>query len=78
MINSVIPSRVSDELYAKSIGLINANPDKYTLGYKTRIIHLIDSVSRGYTSPMEAYEALEADHFPIHLEVRKSVYSHLL
>lgn len=77
-LNPVIPGRVSDELYAKSIGKLNANPLGYSLGYKTRIIHLIDSVSRGYTTPREAYEALDAPHFPAHLEVRDSAYSHLI
>lgn len=75
-IHPVIPGRVSDELYAKSIGMLNANPSAFSLGYKIRIIHLIDSVSRGYTTPAEAYEALAAKYFPIHLEVRKSAYAH--
>jgi len=74
----VIPGRVSDELWNKSIGKLNNNPMNYDLGYKTRIIHLVDSVSRGYTTPMEAYEALQADYFPIHLETRPSAYQHLI
>jgi hypothetical protein len=77
-LNPHIPGRVSDELYDKSIGKLNKNPEKYSLGYKTRIIHLIDSVSRGYTTPAEAYDALEADYFPIILEVRESAYQHLI
>lgn len=77
-LNPCIPNRVSDELWDKSIGKLNKDPMNYTLGYKTRIIHLIDSVSRGYTSPMEAYEALEAEYFPTHLELRKSAYQHLI
>lgn len=77
-LNPVIPSRVSDELYDKSIGELNRNSTKYSLSYKTCIIHLIDSVSRGYTSPMEAYEALDAKYFPQHLELRESKYKHLL
>jgi hypothetical protein len=77
-LNPHIPGRVSDELYDKSIGKLNKNPEKYSLQYKTQIIHLIDSVSRGYTTPAEAYDALEADYFPIYLEVRESAYQHLL
>lgn len=79
-LNPVIPNRVSDELYNKSIGFINKpeNMACFSLGYKTRIIHLIDSVSRGYVSPMEAYEALKAKYFPVELEVRPSAYQHLL
>jgi len=65
-------------LYDKSIGLLNKNPEKYSLGYKTRIIHLIDSVSRGYTTPREAYEALRASYFPAWLEVRESAYQYLI
>lgn len=76
-LNPVIPGRVSDDLWDKSIGKLNANPQNYNAGYKDRIIHLIDSVSRGYTSPMEAYEALEADYFPAYLEIRESAYKHL-
>ena len=74
----VIDGRVSDELYNKSIGRLNAAPSDFSLSYKTRIIHLIDSVSRGYTSPMEAYEALDAEYFPIVLETRLSAYAHLI
>jgi len=77
-LNPIIPGRVSDELYDASIGKLNANPMGYSLQYKTCIIHLIDSVSRGYTSPMEAYEALTAKYFPEHLTARKSAYAHLL
>lgn len=77
-LNPVIPGRVSDELYDKSIGKLNRDPCGYSLGYKTRIIHLIDAVSRGYVTPMEAYDALNADHFPAYLEVRDSAYAHLL
>lgn len=72
------PGLVSDELWDASIGKLNKNPEKYSLGYKTRIIHMIDSVSRGYISPMEAYDALKADYFPIVLETRPSVYQHLI
>lgn len=77
-LNNVIKGRVSNELYSKSIEELNTNPMKYSLGYKTRIIHLIDSCSRGYISPMEAYEALDADYFPIALETRPSLYQHLI
>lgn len=77
-LNPHIEGRVSDDLYDKSIGKLNKNPMDYPLEYKTRIIHLVDSVSRGYTSPMEAYDALAAKYFPIYLETRKSAYMHLL
>ena len=77
-LNPVIPGRVSDELYEKSIGVLNKHPMDFSYEYKTRIIHLIDSVSRGYTSPAEAYMAIESDYFPIHLECRRSNYQHLL
>lgn len=77
-LNPVEPSRVSDELYDASIGRLNADPLRYSHEYKTRIIHLIDSVSRGYTTPMEAYDALQADYFPMDLELRDSAYAHLL
>ena len=77
-LNPVIPGRVSDELYEKSIGMLNANPIGFSLHYKTRILHLLDSVSRGYTSPMEAYQAIAADYFPIILETRESAYKSLL
>ena len=77
-LNPVIPGRVSDELYEKSIGKLNANPEDYSPEYKDCIIHLIDSVSRGYISPFEAYDALEARYFPMHLETRPSLYRHLL
>ena len=77
-LNPVIQENVSDDLYQASIGKLNKNPDRYSWSYKTRIIHLIDSVSRGYTSPMEAYDALAADYFPAYLEVRESAYRHLL
>ena len=77
-LNPVDPTRVSDELYEKSIGKINKNPEKYSFYYRQCIIHLIDSVSRGYISPLEAYDALAADYFPEILMVRPSSYSHLL
>ena len=75
-LNPVIKGRVSDELYNKSIGMLNQDPLRFSSGYKNRIIHMIDSVSRGYTSPREAHEALKAPYFPIWLEVRKSAYMH--
>lgn len=34
-LNPVIDGRVSSELYDKSIGKINRNPEKYSAGYKT-------------------------------------------
>ena len=77
-LNAVNPSLVTDELYDASIGKLNKNPSKYSYSYKTCIIHLIDSVSRGYTSPMEAFDALEAEYFPEYLTDRESAYQHLL
>jgi hypothetical protein len=49
-----------------------------SLYYKTCMIHLSDAVESGTISPMEAYDALDADYFPTILTVRKSRYSHLL
>lgn len=79
-LSPVNPNLVSDELYNKSIGWLNNTKEgmNQSLGYKTRIIHLIDAVSRGYITPLEAYEALESKYFPIHLELRKSAYQHLI
>jgi hypothetical protein len=77
-LNPVIKGRVSDELYEKSIAVLNENPLKFSSGYKNRIIHMIDAVSRGYISTMEAYDALEAPYFHAFLETRKSAYVHLI
>jgi len=77
-LNPVNPKLVSDELYDKTIGMLNRNPAAYSDRYKNCIIHMIDSVSRGYITPMEAYDAIEAEYFPEYLKVRKSNYSHLL
>lgn len=77
-LNPVIPGRVSDALYEASIGTLNKDPMKHSLEHKTKIIHLIDSVSRGYASPMEAYSALDSEYFPEHLLTRESAYMHLL
>lgn len=77
-LDPVIKNRVSDELYDKSIGMLNADPLGFSLHYKTCIIHMIDSVSRGYTTPMEAYDALKADYFPAWLTVRRSAYEYLV
>jgi len=78
-LKSVITGRVSTELYEKSIGwLNNQDPRNLSLDYKNCIIHLIDSVSRGYTTPSEAYDALKADYFPELLKVRRSLYQHLV
>ena len=71
----IIPERVSDELYDKSIGMLKLGS---SLAYKTRIIHMVDAVSRGTITPMEAYQALDADYFPIALETRESAYAYLL
>lgn len=77
-LNPVIPGCVSDELYDKTIGELNRNPLRFNCYYKNCIIHLIDSTSRGYVSPMEAYDAWNAEHFPENLKVRPSSYQHLL
>ena len=77
-LNPVIPGRVSDDLYSASIGKLNADTKNYGRHYNTLVIHLIDSVSRGYTSPMEAYDALAADYFPIYLTTRRSKYEDLV
>jgi hypothetical protein len=77
-LNLVDPKRVSDELYEKSIGMLNRNTENFSLEYKTCIIHMIDSVSRGYITPLEAYDALAADYFPENLKVRPSAYQHLV
>ena len=69
---------VSNELYDKSIGKLNKDPLNYSHHYKTCIIHMIDAVSRGYISPMEAYDALNAKYFPEILIARRSAYQHLL
>lgn len=77
-LNVVNHALVSDELYDLTIGEINRNPMKYSHGYKTRIIHMIDSCSRGYITPMECYDAWKSKTFPIALELRPSKYQHLL
>jgi hypothetical protein len=46
--------------------------------YRNCMIHLADAVELGTISPMEAYDALDADYFPEILTVRKSRYNHLL
>jgi len=79
MTNLTLPSvnhaLVSDELYQKTIGTLTPDMDLY---YKTCVIHLCDAVSRGTISPMEAYEAMVQEYFPINLIARKSAYSNLL
>ena len=77
-LSSVNHKLVSDELYLKAIQPLNDNPEGYTQYYKNCIIHLIDSVSRGYITPGEAYQALESDYFPETLTLRRSRYQHLI
>ncbi len=77
-LNPVKPELVSNELYDASIGKLNKNPQNYGRYYNRLIIHMIDSVSRGYTTPMEVYDALKADYFPENLLTRKSAYMHLI
>lgn len=66
------------ELWDKCIKPLNDNPLNYSLGYKTRRIHLFDGVSRGTISKLEAYDAIQAEYFPANLEIRESAYQHLL
>lgn len=66
------------ELYEKAIVPMNQNPLRYNADYKTCIIHMVDSVSRGYTTKSEAYEALKQSYFPEYLRIRKSAYMHLV
>lgn len=77
-LNKPIPDRISDELYDKTIGEMNRRPGDFSLYYKRCIIHAVDSCSRGYMTPLEVYEALEAPYFPEHLTVRPSAYAHLI
>ena len=77
-LNPATTVKVSDELYMKTIGELNAHPTKYSHQYKACIIHMIDAVSRGYITPAEAYQAWDAQYFPEHLKVRRSAYQHLI
>ena len=77
-LNKIIPDRISDELWDKTIGMLNANPEKYSQNYKTCVIHAVDSCSRGYITPAELYAAMGADYFPEYLTVRPSLYAHML
>jgi len=76
--NPVNPDLVSDELYNKTIGEQNSNPEGYTLEHKTQVIHMIDAVSRGYISPMEAYDAVTLGYVPAVLLARPSKYQSLV
>ena len=71
-------SRVSNALWDASIGKLNKDPANYGRYYNRLIIHMIDSVSRGYTSPVEAYDALAAEYFPEYLTARRSAYEHTI
>jgi len=64
-----------EEVYDKCMKQAN---ESHSLYYKTCMIHLADAVESGTISPMEAYDALNADYFPLQLTVRKSRYDHLL
>lgn len=77
-LNAVIPGMVSDDLYEMSIGLLNRSPNIYGSKYAKTIVHLIDSVSRGYTTPMEAYDAINATYIPIWVYARRSAYEHTI
>lgn len=67
-----------DDLYEKAITPMNEDPNRYDYHYKNCIIHLVDSVSRGYTTKLEAYDALKQPYFPEYLKVRKSLYMDLV
>lgn len=41
-------------------------------------IHLADGVSRGYITPMEAWDTLSLGYVVEYLLVRESAYSHLI
>ncbi len=73
-LHPVIPGRVSDDLWDKSIGKLNKNPSLYGRHYSRLLVHLIDSVSRGYTSPLEAYDAMKQKYFPSILTSRRSAH----
>ena len=76
-LNPVQENLVSDELFDASIGSLKWDDGK-SLQYKTNMLHLIDSTSRGYISLMEAWDALRLGYLPEHLKVRESEYSHLV
>ena len=74
-INPVQSGLVSDALYNATIGKLKVTDD---LQFKTNWIHLIDSVSRGYSTPAEAWDAVALGYVPEHLLTRESMYSHLV
>ena len=77
-LNKHIDGRISDELLSATILKLNRNPENYTANYKNRMIHMIDSCSRGYITPMECWGAVRLGYVPENLIVRESAYSHLV
>ena len=71
----VKPELVSDALYDATIGVL-ATTDTYQR--KTSWIHLIDAVSRGYVTPLEAWDAVALGYVPERLLTRDSAYCHLI
>ena len=74
-LNPVKPELVSDALYDATIGVLDTRD---TYQKKTSWIHLIDAVSRGYVTPLEAWDAVALGYVPEHLLIRESAYCHLL
>lgn len=74
-INPVQPGLVSDALYDATIGKLRVTDNHQ---FKVSWIHLVDSVSRGYVTPMEAWDAVALGYVPEHLLTRESLYSHLV
>lgn len=81
-LNNIIPNRLSDELYDAIEEMkytITANGQKIPNGPSSVVwIHLADSVSRGYISPMEAWGTIRLGYVAEHLIVRESKYAHLI
>ena len=73
-----IPSDLWSEFYDKTIGVLNANPAKYSTHYKNVIIHLVDSTERGYTTMDEVYDVIQAKELPNWIYERRSAYQHLI
>ena len=71
----VKPELVSDALYDATIGALTITD---TDQKKTSWIHLIDAVSRGYATPLDAWDAVALGYVPEHLLIRESAYCHLI
>jgi len=74
----VIAGRVSDELYESTIGEMNRNPEKYSNRFKSHMIHMVDSCSRGYIRPIEVDDAWRLGYVPDFFLVRPSMYVNIL